>query len=142
MSKKQLYFIIVLLGVIVLYLLFVPAKDAVVPVVDAPMATSTEEVPHPASSTPTPVAEKVETPVTIEGMFLGLKEEQTEFQKSFFYMLLDDGTEVVRIDLRPLLGYSIIDPVGKLGVDRGVRVKVSGTMQDGQFVIAKITKSE
>jgi len=85
-----------------------------------------------------PVITESET-VTVEGLFLSLAEEKTEFQKSFFYLMLDDGTEVVRIDLRPLLGYSVIDPIGKLGVDRGMQVVISGVMTDDGFKIKAIT---
>jgi hypothetical protein len=59
--------------------------------------------------------------------------------KKNFSISCDDGTEVVRIDLRPLLGYSVIDPIGKLGVDRGVQVVVTGIMTDKGFEIATIT---
>ena len=138
MSKKQLYIFILPLGAVVLYLLFVPLEK---PVVTAPEET-TEAI---TSSITTPVVEEVvpvitesET-VTVEGLFLSLAEEKTEFQKSFFYLMLDDGTEVVRIDLRPLLGYSVIDPIGKLGVDRGMQVVISGVMTDDGFKIKAIT---
>ncbi len=140
MSKKALYSIIAILIAIVAYLLFVPTPA---PVAEAP--GNIEPTPEPkvetkAASTDigTETTESVET-ITIEGLFLSLEEAGTDFRKSFYYLLLDDGTEIVRIDLRPLLGYSVVDPIGKLGVDRGQQVRITGTTEGGAFTIATIT---
>ncbi len=144
MSKQQLYAVIAVLLGIVLYLLFMPARTPVpTPVPVEPAATTTEAIVSepvaPASDAPTASTESV---VTIEGLFLGLAEEATNFRQSFYYLLLDDGTEVVRIDLRPLIGYSTSDVIEKLGVDRGTRVVVTGTMAETGFQIATITAAE
>ncbi len=140
MSKKNLYSIIAILCAIILYLLFMPTQA---PVVEAPVmvpivATTTDDTVDTEAPPTDEASPEAEDSVTIEGLFLSLAEAENEFQQDFFYLMLDDGTEVVRIDLRPLLGYSLIDPVGKLGVDRGQQVRVSGSMVDGKFVIAAI----
>ncbi len=140
MSKKALYSIIGILLAIVAYLLFVPTQA---PVVEAPgQIDPAPELPAKTEATSTDggveTVERVET-IAIEGLFLSLEEAETDFRKSFYYLLLDDGTEIVRIDLRPLLGNSIIDPISKLGVDRGQRVRITGTTENGVFTIAAIT---
>lgn len=142
MSKKSLYVLIGGLLLIIGYLLFMPTTPAVVaPEVmpeeeSATEATTTEVAPEPVEA---PASEDV---VTIEGLFLSLAEEKTDFRKSFYYLLLDDGTEVVRIDLRPLLGYEIQDPISKLGVDRGQQVVITGTMEADGFAITSIKPAE
>ncbi len=138
MQQRLLYAVIVILGGVIVYLLFIPQEP-----VPAPMAPpEAEPVAEPADEPQAPQesAEQVSTSeqVTIEGLFLGLAEEPTEFQKSFYYLLLDDGTEVVRIDLRPLLGYELTNPIAKLGVDRGQRVVITGTVADTGFAITEI----
>ncbi len=141
MSTKSLYIVIGGLLLIIGYLLFMPTTPQVVapevvPEVPAAEEVVPEAVPEPVAA---PVAEDV---VTIEGLFLSLAEEKTDFQKSFYYLLLDDGTEVVRIDLRPLLGYQLQDPTGKLGVDRGQQVVITGAMDETGFVIASIKPAQ
>lgn len=145
MSKQQLYIVIALLGGVMLYLLFVPAATPVplTPSDSVDTVSETEASPDVTPQTPAVSAtEPVVDEVVIEGLFLGLAEEETDFRQSFYYLLLDDGTEVVRIDLRPLLGYSTTDVIEKLGVDRGVRVRITGSMTDTGFQIATITALE
>lgn len=147
MSKQQLYIVIALLGAVVLYLLFVPATTPA-PATPSDMVDVVSESDsmldaESGSEAPTdPEPEPVVDEVVIEGLFLGLAEEETDFRQSFYYLLLDDGTEVVSIDLRPLLGYSTTDVIEKLGVDRGVRVRITGSMTDDGFKIASITAAE
>jgi hypothetical protein len=138
MSKKSLYILIGGLVLIIGYLLFMPTTPPAVAPEVAPEAPVTEGEVVPEARPAAETAIVPEDTITIEGLFLSLAEEKTDFRKSFYYLLLDDGTEVVRIDLRPLLGYEIQDPVGKLGVDRGQQVIIEGTMGDEGFVIANI----
>ncbi len=138
MSKKSLYAVIGGLLLIIGYLLFMPTTPEVVApeVLPETLEEEVEVIPEVV-----PEAEESAVPVktvTVEGLFLSLAEEKTEFRKSFYYLLLDDGSEVVRIDLRPLLGYEIQDPISKLGVDRGQQVIVEGTMGDEGFSITSI----
>lgn len=138
MSKKSLYVVIAGLLLLLGYVLFMPTVPEVVApeVIPEAMVEVAETV---ATTTPevTDSSAAVEV-VTIEGLFLSLAEEKTDFRKSFYYLLLDDGTEVVRIDLRPLLGYELQDPTGKLGVDRGQQVVITGTMGADGFSIKSI----
>jgi hypothetical protein len=139
MSKKQLHILIGVLILVVVYLLFMPTKIQP-PLVEPAVETGVQNIVATSSiETVSDIAPEVAESVIVEGLFLGLDEVETDFRKSFYYLLLDDGTEVVRIDLRPLLGYSVIDPITKLGVDRGVQVVIEGTMGTDGFVISKIT---
>jgi hypothetical protein len=86
MSKKQLYILIILLGAVVSYLLFVPFEE--------PAAPTPEAVPEPVTpATSTAVVEEVKPAdtevetVTIEGLFLSLAEAENEYQKEFFYLM-------------------------------------------------------
>lgn len=89
----------------------------------ASQATSSEKVTSHASST-----------VTLSGVFLSLQEVQTEWRSSYMTMLLDDGTEIMRVDLRPILGSDIRDVSQKLGIERGERVEIEGSVNDeGSF---------
>lgn len=138
MRQRFLYSVIALMAAVIIYLLFVPQEPVSAPsALPEPVAEVDAPLPEPEPPV-TPQASEDEATVTIEGLFLGLAEEPTEFRKSFYYLLLDDGTEVVRIDLRPILGYELLNPVEKLGVDRGQRVVVTGTMGDSGFTIATI----
>ena len=136
MSKKSLYIVIGGLVLVIGYLLFMPTAPKVVAPEVLPEEVEVEAVPEAVPEAVEPAVPA--NTVTVEGLFLSLAEEKTEFRKSFYYLLLDDGSEVVRIDLRPLLGYEINDPIGKLGVDRGQQVIVEGTMGDEGFSITGI----
>lgn len=142
MSKRNLYLIIFILVAVIGYLFFrqnQPGEQTLPETSTTTSVGSTSSVPLEDAVTPVATTTKTTETVTIDGLFLGLTEEENEYNKSFFYLLLDDGTEVVRIDLRPLLGYSLIDPISKLGVDRGQRVRLTGTMEDKKFVVGQIT---
>jgi hypothetical protein len=138
MSKKSLYVVIGGLLLIIGYLLFMPTASEVVAPEVVPEAVEQPVEEMPAAEPEAAPAEAVAETVTIEGLFLSLAEEKTDFRKSFYYLLLDDGTEVVRIDLRPLLGYEVQDPIAKLGVDRGQQVLITGTMETDGFSIVSI----
>jgi len=76
--------------------------------------------------------------VTLSGTFVALKEGADRLDKIYQYLLLNTGKDVLRIDLRPLIGYSSIDTIGKLGVERGDEVTVVGSMNDEGFSIESI----
>ncbi len=76
--------------------------------------------------------------VRLSGRFLALIEGTDRLDKIYQYLLLDTGTEIFRIDLRPLVGYSDIDIVEKLGVDRGQTITIIGVMNDEGFRLESI----
>lgn len=146
MTKKQLYIVIALLSALLLYVFFMPTQPRQDATVDVPVLQKNEET---ISSTETtevvPVAEASEKnedttdkTVVLEGTFVGLLPAENEFEKKYTFLLLNDGTEVLRIDLRPLIGYSDINVIEKLGVDRGDEIQVSGVMNDTEFVVKSI----
>ena len=144
MTKKQLYIIVGVLSALLVYVLFMPTgvsnttveKDVTSPeevqqetVVLESEVTTAEEEGGTANT---------QEKVTLEGTFVGLLDGEDPYQKEFKYLLLNDGVEVLRIDLRPLIGYSDINVIEKLGVDRGDTITVTGTMKDDEFVVETI----
>lgn len=142
MQKNILYVVIVILVVWVGYLLMrqpVSAPETVPEPEDSTEAMA-------ATTTSDTAAEMADT-VTFTGTFVSLVEGQShdarvDRSQLFYYLLVDDGTEIVRVDLRPLFGYSTTDIIGKLGVERGDRVQVSGRMGTDGFVVSTVTPAE
>ncbi len=144
MPKKILYIIIFILALWLGYEL----TNTDTPVVTEPETivedTAVEEVVPALSDTASDdAASEAADVVTLEGTFMSLVEGQSsearaDLRKTFYYMLVDDGTEIVRVDLRPLLQYSTISPEEKLGVTRGDRVVITGSMSPTGFVVASI----
>lgn len=144
MSKRNLYIIIAILVSLLLYVFFMPVAVTQAPVVlesersnEAEPVAETEQTIKPAldeTSDTNPDAEEVR----IEGTFVGLLDGEDAYQKKFKYLLLNDGLEVLRIDLRAMVGYSATDVEGQLGIERNDTITVVGTMQDGEFVAATI----
>lgn len=111
--------------------------------VEVPAATSS----HPATSSATTTAATTTsasstataTDVRIEGVFLSLQEMETQWRTAHTYLLVDDGTEIMRIDLRPLIGSTVRDVPEKLGVARGDRIEVLGRLSaEGDFRVQAI----
>jgi len=140
MNKKQLYFIIFVLVIILLGVLVMPTQKTVemppqLDVVIAPVEVDESEAGETVNATTTETGEEI---IAIEGTFLSLIEEEDRFYKGFQVMLVDDGTEILRVDLRPLLGYSKIDVIEKLGVARGQMVTVTGSVGNGEFGVHSV----
>ncbi|MFT5849278.1 MAG: hypothetical protein ACI9H6_000079 [Patiriisocius sp.] len=142
MTKKQLYIVIGVLVALVLFVFFMPVEapselqeGAQQSAVDS--LTVEEEQALEASVAKT-VDEQEEEQVVLEGIFLSLTDGADEHGKEFKYLLLNDGSEILRVDLRPLIGYSDIDVLQKLGVDRSDRITVTGVMKDGVFSAQEI----
>ena len=78
--------------------------------------------------------------VVIEGTLMGFMMDEDVYRKKFHYMLINDGTEILRIDLRPLIGYSNPndDLTKRLGIERTNQIKVTGAMRDGKFKITAV----
>ncbi len=78
--------------------------------------------------------------VVIEGTLMGFMMDEDVYRKKFHYMLVNDGTEILRIDLRPLIGYSNPndDLTKRLGIERTNQIKVTGAMRDGEFKITAV----
>lgn len=78
--------------------------------------------------------------VSVEGTFIGVVDgTESVSQRTFKYALIDDGTEILRIDVRPLLNYDVRDIPAKLGLTNGEQVIAVGFMQKGSFVVQSIT---
>lgn len=148
MSKRQLYFLVVVLVILLGGVLFWPTDpygeantnkdneaEIVTETVTEPNVDEAEEV-----SEPEVAPEDFPEQVVIDGVFLSLVDGENQYQKKFKYMLIDDGSEVMRVDLRPLIGYSDIDVIEKLGVNRGEQVRVIGDLVEGVFKIISVTK--
>jgi hypothetical protein len=144
MTKKQLYIIIGLLFAVLVYVIFMPVERKevyveqeveVVPLEEEPQEVIEEEVLEQPGLVKTEASEEV---VVLEGIFVGFVDGADVYKKKYKYMLLNDGIEVLRIDLRPLVGYSDIDIPQKLGVERGDQVKITGVMNDGKFKIQSV----
>lgn len=150
MNKRQLYFVVIALAILLIGVLFWPTEpydDA--DSVETESSTETKEMPTESeqleqngnSATTSTEVSPADYPeqVIIEGVFLSLVDGETRHKKEFKYLLLDDGSEIMRIDLRPLIGYSDIEVIEKLGVNRGQRVQVTGVLEDGEFNVRSIT---
>lgn len=141
-----------LLGLLLLWWLFapktpVPSETLVVPLSEDVIPAADEEgtVEVPATNLSDQAVEASEvTPGTIvlSGTFVGLVESEPDGDmRKFLYLLLNDGTEVIRISLRPLLGLTDFNPEERLGVTRGSQVVITGALnpETGDFTIATIT---
>ena len=147
MPKNILYIIIFILAIWLGYEL--TNKDMVSDpesgVVTEPVVV--EDVPEEVVATTTsPEAAVPNDAMVLEGTFMSLVEGQSsearaDLRKTFYYMLVDDGTEIVRVDLRPLLQYSTIDPEEKLGVVRGDRVVITGSMNATGFEVVSVERA-
>ena len=147
MTKKQLYIVIALLSALLLYVFFMPTQPKQETVVDVPVLQENEETVSATDLADEGAAsqevsqdskEQVDETVVLKGIFVGLLDGENVYQKKYKYLLLNDGVEVLRIDLRPLIGYSDINVIEKLGVDRGDQIQVSGVMNDTEFVVKRI----
>jgi len=141
MTKKHLYIVITILCVVLLYVLFMPVAVTQAPVHEDIEPQEAEVQPDAGIVAPTTTQEVVVSepePLILEGTFVGLLEAEDKYYKKFKYMLLNDGVEVLRIDLRPLIGYSDIDTIEKLGVERGDEVTITGEMDKGVFRIESV----
>jgi|GEM_PF-1894676 len=142
MTKKQLYIVIGVLGAGLLYVFFMSVDTSVE---QEPPRTVTPNLAEESEVPEVTVTEKEndelqdeEEQVVLEGIFLSLADGTDKYDKKFRYLLLNDGSEVLRIDLRPLVGYSDINVLQKLGVVRGERVTVTGYMKEGVFTAQEI----
>ena len=145
MTKKQLYIVIVFLCIGLAYVLLVPAqqqdKKTIEQVKDTPSTEQTKEEVSVDQKEAVVVTENTdvdEEVVILEGIFIGFVDGEDVYKKKFKYMLLNDGVEVLRIDLRPLIGYSDLNVIDKLGVQRGDTVTVTGMMNEGKFKIQSV----
>ena len=146
MTKKQLYFVITLLCLALLYVLFMPTAEVEAPQVSLEMRVDeTQAVADEVlsiegvASVQMEMAQEAEVePVTLSGEFIGLLDGEDEYQKKFKYLLLNDEEEVLRIDLRPLVGYSDTNITDKLGVHKGDDVVVKGVTNGEKFIVKSI----
>ncbi len=144
MKKKKWYVagFVVLLGT-VWYLLLQPSGTIQVPehtdVIDGVSSPQKTDVSgSTTTSNTTTQKEDNGTSTVLTGTFVGLLPAEDEFEKKYTYLLLDDGTEVLRIDLRPIVGYSDLNIIEKLGVQRGEEIQVLGSIKDGVFTVQTI----
>jgi hypothetical protein len=148
MKKKQLYFIIGALCIVLLYVLFMPTAEVTAPE-EVPTSEDTDiqvlvdetlAVEGVAQEQVVIETQKEPEPMTLKGTFVGLLDGEDAYQKKFKYLLLNDGMEVLRMDLRPLVGYSDLNIIEKLGVDRGDRIVATGVVTNGEFSVTSIVR--
>ena len=145
MKSLILYGVATVLGIALLWFIWVQImttpEPASAPVQNATSSTqATTSVPTaPATTTSTQATSSTSTEVRIEGVFLSLQEMETQWRTAHTYLLLDDGTEIFRVDLRPLLGNTVREVTTKLGIERGDRIEVLGRMSaDNTFTVQAI----
>lgn len=138
------YGVAFLLGVALLWFIWMQlmATPEASPV-EVPAATSSRPATSPAATTAATTTSASSTATTtdvrIEGVFLSLQEMETQWRTAHTYLLIDDGTEIMRIDLRPLIGSTVRDVPEKLGVARGDRIEVLGRLSaEGDFRVQAI----
>lgn len=142
MSKKQLYFVICVLAVIILYLLFAPQEEVMAPEgdIDTEAVDSTPSETD-VSDTDSASTESDEAPlgeIFIEGTLIGFADGKDQFLGAYKYALVDDGSEVLRVDIRTIVGYQVLNLENELGVEIGHRIVLRGYLEDGMFVATKV----
>ena len=145
MTKKYLYLIIALLGFVLLYMLFVPEQKQKIETYQKTELQIPAQIENTESSmevgeqtSPSVKKDAIPEEITLLGVFVGFVDGTNVHKKKYKYMLLNDGMEVLRIDLRPLVGYSDLNLLEKLGVKRGDDVKVIGVMNKEKFLIQSV----
>lgn len=148
MKQKILYSIIViLLGALVWQQMYrTPTEEAPVRTIDTQenTATSASETERGADEVGEDVAsELAEEVVTVTGTYVGLRDEVGgDFADTSMYLLLDDGTEIISIDLRPLVGTQKTGIESELGISRGDRLELTGMTESGVFVVSGVVVVE
>lgn len=141
MKSLILYGAAILLGIALLWFIWVqlmtisepasaPASEPVQNATSSTPATTSASTARVTATTSTQATSSTSTEVRIEGVFLSLQEMETQWRTAHTYLLLDDGTEIFRVDLRPLLGNTVREVTTKLGIERGDRIEVLGRMSD------------
>lgn len=81
--------------------------------------------------------------VTVTGVYVGLRDEVGgDFSDTSMYLLLDDGTEIISIDLRPLIGTQKTGIESELSISRGDRLELTGVTEEGAFVVGSVAVVE
>lgn len=93
-------------------------------------------VTQPEATTTTTAQQEYE--LIISGTLVGFDDGKEQLEGSFKYALINDGTEILRVDLRNLIGYEVTALEEKLGVSVGESVTVFGYMESGVFVPTRI----
>lgn len=143
MSTRALHVIILILLAVIIYLLFMPQQEVVapevVPEVAEPIgeaADTVEVTSEPTEAAPNP-ASRVAT-IEFSGILIGFGDDKDQFLGSYKTALINDGIEVIPVDLRPLVGYDVTSLETDLGVRVGDTVTVYGNMDGDAFVISDI----
>ena len=145
MSKSILYIVIILLAAVVLYLLFMPQQTAVAPVTTEDEAktevlveAAAETVEENKSADETDESEVKTGTIEFSGILVGFGDGKDQFLGSYKTALINDGIEVVAIDLRPLVGYDVTSLESDLGISIGSVVEVRGELIGEEFVVTSI----
>jgi len=140
MSKSILYFIIIILLGVVGYLLLRPEATVIAPTTpssgNSTTSNATAESTQAEQST-TAGAEESNAPgnVVFTGTLVGFADGKDEFLGSYKYALINDGIEILRIDLRPLIGYDVTNIETDLGITEGATVTLTGSLVDSGFEV-------
>ena len=143
MNSRVLLIVIAALLLVIAYLLYEkPAADPESTIrVGEPVITDTEAPPQEPEAKEEIGVDESETNedgVRLSGTLVDFADGKDEFLGSFKYALIDDGTEIIRIDLRSIVGYDVTQLESDLGVTVGERVVIVGHLEDGEFVPTNI----
>jgi len=145
MNKQVLQIIIAVSLLVVGYLIYdgsnsesgstIKISDPVITDTKAPEPEATPQL-EPEVEDDTPLTE--DEGISFSGVLLDFVDGKDEFLGAFKYALVDDGTEIIRVDLRSIVGYDVTELESDLGVTIGERVTVKGFLEDGEFVATYI----
>lgn len=135
--KLFLTVIVLALGGAWWYQTYQGPKEAVAPT-SLPVTTNkTSENSSVAAESPTEAENNEE--VVVLGTYVGLRDEYGgDFDETAAYLLINDGTEVVSVSLEPLLGTQKAGIESELGITRGDRLQLRGTVMEGEFTVSAI----
>jgi hypothetical protein len=145
MPKAVLYIIIAVLLALVVYLLAGSPNLFSSPDEEA-VSTSTITVGEPQieSIAPVPVIEdepvqnQTVTSLALSGSLVRFIEAENDAGVLTVYALIDDSTEMIRVDMHQVVTPGVSSPQDQLGLTLGQRVTVRGQLDNGVFVVTEI----
>lgn len=127
---------LLLIGLIFLMLLLIAAKQQSRSSAPAPLVSTAVRSATTTSAIITRTASS--TALTLRGTYLGLLDAQDRLDRTYDYLLLDTGTQIKRIDLRPLYKMDFIHIRERLGLQPHEPITVDGLVKNGVFTVQKI----
>jgi|GEM_PF-6190323 len=144
MSKKVLYILILALVAYIIWLQWLQPQPTIAPVEEElAEEIDTERTVTPAareaSEQEEEVIDEAVERVVVSGTYVGLRDTVGgQFEETSTFLLLDDGTEIVSIDLAPLIGTQKTGIESELGITRGDRLELQGDLMNDSFEVRAI----